>query len=392
MGKGNFQRRKGKKPGKNYMPGASMRGHLMAKGFNAAATNHESTRETATPDAADILSISGLGQSYSSTEKGMFAHDPTSRSAFEDLGILYLQSPYVLSSISNMLRHESVYLRYFKPAAANSSASKDRRGNIIATSDSSDILVTAIESMFNLSVICRQTYLDIVGGSLLYKLRGFRFTSPEIMAHFFDKIQGSWNLIPDISLEFEVKCGGDFGFVCWAVMLLTSSHNLEKLKLKISVCAVKEEEDLRDHPHNVFNSIVGIKTLWEWIDAGLKRTHRLKDFSVELIGDDSLSSYVKFGGDKEGWYLLRNWDALKHIEHEDMLHLGKMLTKRYPIFSGLTNGWNRDNLFKDDGILLDYKEPVATLEDALDILEEEEEEEEELEAQEDDDAGVDMDS
>lgn len=222
--------------------------------------------------------------------------------------------------------------------------------------------------MFNLSTICRQAYLDIVGGSLLYKLKGFRFTDGLSLVVFLNKLErtgAAWYLIPKLFFEWEARCYEDLIFVCKSLEIAHSFIKLEKLRLKINVCVpdllVNADDSRYIHPQVVIDTITdeNAPAFWQWLESGLT-THNLRDFSMEIT---CLPSYVHFGGNKKFWHIIRNESAIRDV---DMESLSTKLAGLYP--NGRKDPYKGigDSYTAPRGTLwVEYELPLSNLEQSL---------------------------
>ncbi|KAJ8070193.1 hypothetical protein OCU04_000582 [Sclerotinia nivalis] len=237
--------------------------------------------------------------------------------------------------------------------------------------------------MFNLLVICRQAYLEIVGGALLYKLKAFRFTQPTIMAQFCIRIEPLWNFIQSLVLDFDVFSGLRLSHVLGVIEDLENFQTLNKLRVKVKIrTGVLGDEDPLS-PQNLSDSFVNCMGLWQWTMRIPKtETHRLKNFYIEISGVEALwPFYLRFGGDKSGWHIIRNNYALQFMEVDGIAF---RLTKTYPSVHKM-KGLSEYNPPKDELIWYDYEEPVFDVESAqafLEMIQEEQDEQDEQDEQE----------
>jgi hypothetical protein len=94
-----------------------------------------------------------------------------------------------------------------------------------------------------------------------------------------------------------------------------------------------------------------------------EKVERIKDFDIDISGDDAWPSYFKFGGDKSGWHLVRNLHAMRTI---DMRGLVRLLTERYPYFG--KRGPREPTAPRREAIWVDIREPIFEPRTALEIL------------------------
>lgn len=104
--------------------------------------------------------------------------------------------------------------------------------------------------------------------------------------------------------------------------------------------------------------------LWEW-SRKPDKIDDIKDFDIDVSGDDAWHSYFRFGGDKNGWHLVRNVYAIQAI---DMSELVQRLKERYPYYK--KSGVKEQTTSRRGPILVDVCEPVFVMKTALDFIQE----------------------
>ncbi|TGO56394.1 hypothetical protein BCON_0078g00110 [Botryotinia convoluta] len=102
--------------------------------------------------------------------------------------------------------------------------------------------------------------------------------------------------------------------------------------------------------------------LWKW-NLKPEKVDNIKDFDIDVSGDDTWPSYFRFGGDKNGWHLVRNLHAMHTI---DVSELVQRLTERYPYYK--KRGVKEQTATRKESTWVDVCEPILVPETALELL------------------------
>lgn len=233
--------------------------------------------------------------------------------------------------------------------------------------------------MFDLSVICRQAYLDIVGGALLYKLKAFRFVEPMVMGYFCFRTEMKWRFIQTMFLDFDVLSETTLKMIVILLENLPEHINLKKLRLRMKIGRELNRENDPLHLQNIQDVLANSKGLWRWT-MGIEKTdkHRLKDFFVDIRGIEGWPFYFRFGGDKSGWHLVRNTNAVMNVNVGNVLF---RLKERYPSRSLNSEDCRQGKFLSEDTsptdvdyYWYDFNEPIWDIDSALRDLERDEDE------------------
>lgn len=229
--------------------------------------------------------------------------------------------------------------------------------------------------MFNLLMICPQAYLEIGGGALLYKMKTFRFTHPLIICMVSAKIQRKISFIQSMVLEYDINSSKSLDFVMTMYpLMLSRSTFLKKFRMKLKILSRRIVERATPgftidgtlfpshHPKVVHHKLCRDPKLWEWCRKPDK-IDDIKDFDIDVSGDDAWHSYSRFGGDKNGWHLVRNVHAIQTI---DMSELVQRLKERYPYYK--KSGVKEQTASRKGPILVDVCEPIFVTKTALDFI------------------------
>lgn len=205
MGKGKIQRRKGKKASPKNMPGVSLKNHLMARSFNAAATRQtmkvQGKYGRLVNERTDINSQAWANSIRpQKTECLLMDLPPEVRLRIWEFCIRNLpcgRRPVTIARSERQFKRDQHLIER-----------KHYSGQVYAALKRAKFFDSVHPNfraqMFNLLMICRQACLEIVGGALLYKLKAFRFTHRTIMAQFCIRIEPLWNFIRSLVLDFEI--------------------------------------------------------------------------------------------------------------------------------------------------------------------------------------------
>ncbi|TGO31145.1 hypothetical protein BPAE_0001g00390 [Botrytis paeoniae] len=94
-----------------------------------------------------------------------------------------------------------------------------------------------------------------------------------------------------------------------------------------------------------------------------EKVDNIKDFDINVSGDDAWPSYFRFGGDKNCWHLVRNLYAMHNI---NMSELVQRLTERYLYYR--KRGVREQTSTRIEDIWVGVCEPILVPETALKLL------------------------
>ncbi|TGO41669.1 hypothetical protein BHYA_0018g00400 [Botrytis hyacinthi] len=118
------------------------------------------------------------------------------------------------------------------------------------------------------------------------------------------------------------------------------------------------------HGNVVLHKLCSSPELWKW-NLKPEKVDNIKDFDIDVSGDDAWPNYFRFGGDKNGWHLVRNLHAMHDI---NMSELVQRLTERYPYYK--KRGVKEQTSNRIEDIWVDVCEPIIVPETALKLLQE----------------------
>ncbi|TAQ86775.1 hypothetical protein B7494_g4896 [Chlorociboria aeruginascens] len=176
----------------------------------------------------------------------------------------------------------------------------------------------AIRDMNNLARTCRQFYVEIIGGSLLYKSVTFHFTSPKLMMNYFGHINPAHkHALHTVSL-YARTARGSFG---------KGPRLLKKELLALAACQTLRHLTLALYFMISFQMHDGFAVIPTWASEELKESKALKaikglrSFTLEFVPAVRYSSpYTGFYQDNH-----RNRDYLpKKDDHGDLTQMGQL--------------------------------------------------------------------
>ncbi|KAM0315492.1 hypothetical protein ACHAO8_003891 [Botrytis cinerea] len=363
------------------MPGASLKGSLMAKGFNAAAARQTLKVQNKLCRLADermgVESQTWANSIRHQKEKCLLLDLlPEVRLIIWEFCILNLpcgRKPITIE-ISRRQHNRDLHLFTRSISAKRPCLQKQAyfRQKFI-----DPVHPSFRAQMFNLLMICPQAYLEIKGGALLYKIKTFRFTDPLIICMVSAKIGRKLLFIQSIVLEYDIYSSESLDFVTTICpLMLSRSTFLKKFRMKLKILSrsiviratpgftINGTLFPSHHPKVVHHKLCSDPRLWEW-SRKPDKIDDIKDFDIDVSGDDAWHSYFRFGGDKNGWHLVRNVYAIQAI---DMSELVQRLKERYPYYK--KSGVKEQTTSRRGPILVDVCEPVFVTKTALDFIQE----------------------
>ncbi|KAF7949787.1 uncharacterized protein EAE97_003296 [Botrytis byssoidea] len=382
MGRAKFQRRKGRSHNK-IMPGASLKGHLMAKGFNAAAARQtlklQKKHCRLVNERADIKSQNWANSIRVQKEKCLLLDLlPEVRLTIWEFCILNLpcgRKPITVAISQPQLNRDRHVFEGRPPLHRNKKFYAQERA-YFRQKYFDQVHPTFRAQIFNLLMICRQAYLEIEGGALLYKIKTFKFLEQMTLFRFCFKIRRHFFFIQSMILEYDISRNRDFTFVNSTFRMIFRCCNLKKFRMKMRILsrelaregapAFRFQGTLLPNYHGqaVLHKLCRCPELWKW-NLKPERVDKIKDFDIDVSGDDAWPSYFRFGGDKKGWHLVRNLHAMHNI---DMSELVQRLTERYPYYQ--KRGVKEQTSNRIENIWVDVCEPILVPETALKLLQE----------------------
>ncbi|KAF7938043.1 hypothetical protein EAE99_001715 [Botrytis elliptica] len=115
------------------------------------------------------------------------------------------------------------------------------------------------------------------------------------------------------------------------------------------------------HGQAVLHNLCSIPELWKW-NLKPKNVDNIKDFDIDVSGDDTWPSYFKFDGDKNGWHLVKKLYAMHTIK---MSELVQRLMERYPYYR--KRGVREQTSTRIEDIWVDVCEPILVPGTALEL-------------------------
>ncbi|TEY86503.1 hypothetical protein BOTCAL_0007g00300 [Botryotinia calthae] len=376
----------------------------MAKGFNATAARQTLKAQEKlcrlVNEPIDVKLISNLGQFHSSSERKVFAPRFTAGSTSDHLGVLYPQSSYVVSSISSISNDAGVYIlkvaacgrkpitieisqpqynrdsRLFMYQIPHRRHWRSYRNRAYLRQKFIDPVHPSFRAqMFNLLMICPQAYLEITGGALLYKMKTLRFTNTETVCMVLPILRQKFLFIQNMVFEYDIH---DSKYLDSAISIystiLRGPTILKKLRIKLKILSRKMVKRATPgftingilfpshHPKVVHHKLCSNPKLWGWSRKPFK-VDNIKDFDIDISGDDVWPSYFRFGGDKNGWHLVRNLHTIQNI---DMSELVQRLKERYPHYK--KSGVKEQTAPRKGPVWVDVCEPIFVTKTALEFL------------------------
>ncbi|KAF7906341.1 hypothetical protein EAF00_000620 [Botryotinia globosa] len=360
------------------MPGASLKGHLMAKGFDAAAARQtlkvQKKHCRLVNERADIKANSIRIQKERCLLLDLL---PEVRLIIWEFCILNLpcgQNPITVATSQPQLNRDRHVFRGPVPSHL-SKRSYARKQAYFRQKYFDQVHPTFGAHFFNLLMICRQAYLEIEGGALLYKMKTFRFLEQRNLFRFCFKIQRHF-FIQSMILEYDISSSGDLFFVISTFRMILRRCNLKKFRMKLRILsrelarerapAFKFKGTLFPNYHGqaVLHKLCSSPEIWKW-NLKPERVDNIKDFDIDVSGDDAWPSCFRFGRDKKGWHLVRNLHAMHNI---NMSELVQRLTERYPYYQ--KSGVKEQTSNRIEDIWVDVCEPILVPETALKLLQE----------------------
>ncbi|TGO90350.1 hypothetical protein BPOR_0068g00170 [Botrytis porri] len=378
------------------MPGASLKGHLMAKGFNAAALMVFQAKQTLkvqkkhcrlVNERTDVKSQNWANSIRPQKEACLLLDlQPEVRLIIWEFCILNLHAgKYILTvaaggrepitvaiSQPQFNRDRHVFEGRIPPRGSKKFYAQKRACSRQKFVDQAHPSFRA--QIFNLFMICRQAYLEIEGSSLLYKTKTFRFLEQMVLFRFCFKIQRHFFLIQSMAIEYDISSSQAFFFVMSTFSMIFHSPNLRKFRMKLRILTreiVRTAAPLYKingtlfpsyHAQAVLHRLCNGPHLWKW-NLKPEKVDKIKDFDIDVSGDDAWPSYFRFGGDKKGWHLVRNLHAMQTI---DVRELVQRLTERYPYYK--KRGVKEQTSNRIEDIWVDVCEPILVPETALKLL------------------------
>ncbi|KAF5878414.1 uncharacterized protein Bfra_000579 [Botrytis fragariae] len=379
MGRGNFQRRKGKSHNK-IMPGASLKGHLMAKGFNAAAARQtlkvQKKHYRLVNERTDVKSQNWANSVHPQKEMCLLLDLlPEVRLIIWEFCILNLpcgRKPITVAISQPQFNRDRHVLQGPIPLRGSKRFYLQKQA-CSRQKYFDQVHPTFRAQIFNLFMICRQAYLEIGGGALLYKTKTFRFLDPMVLFRFCFKIQRHFFFIQSMTIEYDISSDRAF-FFCHVYVFddFPSIRILSREIFNSTAPHFKIHGTLFPSYHGqvVLHKLCSGPTLWKW-NLKPEKVDNIKDFDIDVSYDDAWPSYFRFGGDKNGWHLVRNLHAMQNI---DMSELVQRLMERYPYYKKC--GVREQTSTRIEDTWVDVCEPILVPETALKLLQKKNEKEE----------------